>query len=70
MTQPDELDDASDTGWAVVVNNLRQYSVWSTADPIPAGWTQVGQTDTRDSCLDRIAVLWTDITPVQPLNGR
>ncbi|RFU84399.1 hypothetical protein DY218_22310 [Streptomyces triticagri] len=49
--------------WTVVVNGDGQYSVWDAARALPRGWHAVGQPDTREACLDRIAGLWPDPRP-------
>lgn len=48
----------------VVVNDEEQFSVWLADRPIPGGWRSVGSPSTRKECLDRIAVLWTDMRPL------
>lgn len=47
----------------VVVNDEEQYSLWPTYHPIPAGWHAVGEEASREECLRRIEVEWTDMTP-------
>lgn len=54
---------ATDDLHVIVRNHEEQYSIWPAGREIPAGWTQVGDPDTRTACLDRIAELWTDMRP-------
>ncbi|MFG2638245.1 MbtH family protein [Streptomyces sp. NPDC048362] len=51
------------TGWAVVVNDEDQYSVWPADSTPPAGWRTLGFTGSRDECLTRIAADWSDLRP-------
>ncbi|MEU8256542.1 MbtH family protein [Micromonospora inaquosa] len=56
------FDDPTAT-FTVVRNDEEQYSIWPTAIAVPAGWTEVGVTGTKDECLARIEELWTDLRP-------
>jgi MbtH protein len=47
----------------IVRNAEEQYSIWRIDRPIPAGWEQVGESDTKARCLERIKELWTDMRP-------
>ncbi|MFF8789321.1 MbtH family protein [Streptomyces sp. NPDC015125] len=55
---------AVETAYQVVVNNEEQYSLWPVDRALPAGWRAEGTTGTRQECLDRIAVVWTDMRPL------
>lgn len=55
--------EPNDAIYYVVINHEQQYSIWPTSEP-PAGWQVVGQQGTRDECLERIEVLWTDMRPL------
>ncbi|MFD5450906.1 MULTISPECIES: MbtH family protein [unclassified Streptomyces] len=48
----------------VVVNHEEQYSIWPVDQELPAGWTDVGFSGSRDECLAHIGEVWTDITPL------
>ena len=50
--------------YQIVVNQLRQYSIWRLDKPFPAGWSAVGEPGGKDDCLARITELWTDMSPV------
>ena len=63
MTQ--ESNPEPDEPCLVVVNELRQYSVWPADTRIPAGWEAVGEPRSRSACLAHIAQVWTDIRPVR-----
>lgn len=47
----------------VVRNDEDQYSVWPAYRPVPAGWKKVGEAADRETCLERIEELWTDMRP-------
>jgi len=49
--------------YRVVVNHEDQYSIWPAAKSIPAGWRGIGDPDSRENCLNKIADLWTDMRP-------
>jgi MbtH protein len=58
MTQP-----AQGGGFAVVVNDEEQYSLWPDDRQPPAGWRAVGVTGSEPECLAHIATVWTDMRP-------
>ncbi|WP_321473486.1 MbtH family protein [uncultured Paludibaculum sp.] len=60
MTNPFEDDDRT---YIVLINDEGQYSLWPSSIDVPAGWSVVHQTDTRQACLDYIAANWTDMRP-------
>jgi MbtH protein len=57
----DEKKDS--TVYKVVVNHEEQYSIWPADRDLPAGWTGVGFTGTRETCLDHIDLVWVDMRP-------
>ncbi len=46
----------------VLVNAEEQYCLWPTGKEIPGGWSLVFQGD-RDSCLEYVERVWTDMRP-------
>lgn len=50
--------------YRVVINHEEQYSIWPVDRDIPLGWTQVGETATKEECLDYIERVWTDMRPL------
>lgn len=60
MTNPFENPDGS---YRVLVNAELQYSLWPAFADVPAGWTVVHDTDTRQACLDYIELNWVDMRP-------
>jgi MbtH protein len=51
-------------GFKVLVNDEGQHSLWPSAQPIPAGWQQVGPVGPKQDCLDWINTHWPDIAPL------
>jgi uncharacterized protein YbdZ (MbtH family) len=46
-----------------LINAEGQYSIWPDFREVPAGWTAVGPTGDRKTCLDWIESHWTDMRP-------
>ena len=57
----DEEEDL--TTYKVVVNHEEQYSIWPADNPLPDGWTEAGKTGDKESCLNHIRNVWTDMRP-------
>jgi len=55
------MDDSFE--YIVLVNEEDQHSLWPSFKEIPAGWTQVGPTGTKDACKAYVDEYWSDITP-------
>lgn len=49
--------------YVVVVNDEEQYSLWAEGRPVPDGWQPAGVSGTRNTCLDYISEVWTDMRP-------
>lgn len=47
----------------VLVNAEGQYSIWPASRATPQGWTAVGPTGGRESCLAWIESEWQDMRP-------
>jgi MbtH protein len=65
---PNPFDDPDGT-FLVLVNDLRQHSLWPASIAAPDGWIRVAGPADRQSCLDYVEVSWPDIRPVA-LNRR
>ncbi|GGS82795.1 MbtH family protein [Nonomuraea spiralis] len=50
--------------FTVVVNHEEQYSIWPAGRPCPEGWHEVGVVGEKQSCLDHIERVWTDMRPL------
>ncbi|MGY0232280.1 MbtH family protein [Longispora urticae] len=60
MTNPFENADAS---YLVLVNDLRQHSLWPADLTVPAGWAATHGPAGRQECLEHVDAHWTDLTP-------
>lgn len=56
--------DSDDVTFQVVVNHEEQFSIWPGFKEIPAGWTAVGVTGSKQECLAHIDRHWTDMRPL------
>lgn len=52
-----------ETTFRVVVNHEEQYSIWPDHKDVPEGWVAVGPDGSKDTCLDYIERVWTDMRP-------
>jgi MbtH protein len=59
----DDIADADDRKFRVVVNDEEQYSLWSNDLGLPEGWLEIGFSATREECLRHIEAVWTDVRP-------
>lgn len=58
------MSEEADLTFTVVINHEEQYSIWRTDQPVPAGWNEVGVTGDKQTCLDHIDRVWTDMRPL------
>ncbi|MFC5743185.1 MbtH family protein [Dyella tabacisoli] len=54
----------SETMYEVVVNQDGQYSIWPVNKAVPHGWTKAGKQGSKESCLEFISEVWTDMRPL------
>lgn len=50
--------------YVVVRNHEEQYSIWFADREIPSGWEDMGVSGNKQTCLDHIAEVWTDMRPL------
>jgi MbtH protein len=62
--------ESDEIEYRVLVNAEGQHSLWPTFREIPAGWSAVGSTGSRQACLDWIEARWTDIRPRSVIESR
>ena len=60
---PTSSGGAPSPAFYVVRNDEEQYSIWPEGRQVPAGWQPIGASATKDACLERIRVEWTDLRP-------
>ena len=58
----DEKED--NTIYKVVMNHEEQYSIWPAHRENALGWNGVGNSGTKQECLDYIKEVWTDMRPL------
>jgi MbtH protein len=62
MAVQDENDDIRI--YRVVINHEEQYSIWPVDKQNPLGWTDAGESGTKQDCLNFIKEAWTDMRPL------
>jgi MbtH protein len=50
--------------YEVVVNQDGQYSIWPVNKAVPQGWTKAGKQGSKESCLEFVCEVWTDMRPL------
>ncbi|MGW1429744.1 MbtH family protein [Streptomyces sp. NPDC002431] len=53
----------SEKQYTVVRNDEDQYSIWPLGPAVPEGWSAAGTTGDKETCLEEIARIWTDMRP-------
>jgi len=51
----------------IVVNEAREFAVWPSAKPLPAGWRPAGRTGTRDELLAHLRGSFAPLVDLQPV---
>ena len=59
-----DSESEDNTVYVVVVNHEEQYSIWPEYRDLPAGWTRVDKTGSKEECLAYIQQVWTDMRPL------
>ncbi|MEU2874995.1 MbtH family NRPS accessory protein [Streptomyces sp. NPDC007070] len=60
----ENVNEAVEELYRVVVNDEEQYSIWPVSRELPAGWRDAGRQGTRQECLAHIDEVWTDMRPL------
>ncbi|MFD5142645.1 MbtH family protein [Streptomyces sp. NPDC058401] len=58
------MNDASPQQYLVVANDEEQYSLWEAGRSVPPGWHDQGVHGTKETCLEHIERVWTDMRPL------
>lgn len=64
MYATDDQSDPSDQRYNVVKNDEEQYSIWPVGRENAPGWIDVGQSGTKEECLQYIQEVWLDMRPL------
>lgn len=56
--------DNAQTLYKVVINHEEQYSIWPADRESPLGWRDAGHQGTKDTCLNYVKEVWTDMRPL------
>lgn len=56
-------DDQDGSEFTVLVNDEEQYSLWPSANAVPAGWRLAGFSGDRQACMAFVDEAWTDMRP-------
>ncbi len=54
--------------YGVVLNHEEQYSIWPVDRDLPSGWRYEGVRGPKQTCLDHIDQVWTDMRPLSLRN--
>ena len=49
--------------FCILANEEEQYSLWPDNLDLPAGWTKIDFTGTKEDCLQHINEIWVDMRP-------
>lgn len=60
----DDKTDSQEPHYVVVINIEEQYSIWPAGKQIPAGWRATGPSGDKQTCLNHITEVWTDMRPL------
>lgn len=55
--------------YRVVVNQDGAHSIWPAGRDLPPGWTDEGTAGDKETCLNRIGDVWTDMRPIRSRRG-
>jgi len=58
------MTQSAESIYRVVISDEGRYSIWPEYKDIPWGWRAAEKTGPRQSCLDYIAQVWTDMRPL------
>lgn len=51
------------TIFTVIIGQENEFTIWPQDKEIPVGWKSVGQSGTKEECMDYIQEVWTDPLP-------
>lgn len=50
----------------IVVNDAREFAVWPSARPLPAGWQPAGRTGTREELVTHLRSSFAPLVDLPP----
>lgn len=50
----------------IVVNDAREFAVWPSAKPLPAGWRPAGRTGTREELVSHLRSSFAPLVELPP----
>ena len=50
----------------IVVNDAREFAVWPSAKPLPAGWRPAGRTGTREELMTHLRSSFAPLVELPP----
>lgn len=58
------MTETNEPNYLVVISDEGRYSIWPEYKEIPWGWRAEGTSGSKESCLDHIEKVWTDMRPL------
>lgn len=58
------VENENEPQYLVVISDEGRYSIWLEYKEIPWGWRAEGMSGNKQSCLDHIGKVWTDMRPL------
>jgi len=58
------MPSSTETTYRVVISDEGRYSIWPEYKEIPWGWQAEKTSGSRQTCLDYITEVWTDMRPL------
>jgi len=57
------MTNETEQQFKVVLNDEEQYSIWPIEKENALGWRDAGKEGSKESCLEYISSVWTDMRP-------
>lgn len=58
------FSDNENLVYKVVLNEEAQYSIWPADMSLPVGWSEEGNSGSKEQCLAHIDKVWVDMRPL------
>lgn len=63
------MTQSTEPTYRVVISDEGRYSIWPEYKEIPWGWRADEKLGSKQTCLDYIAKVWTDMRPLSLQNA-